>query len=140
MLLPEKRPPARCRTRSRGVGEMKEKRKEKRVFEEDKIVLDLIPEGNVPGSAETYSSLTQDISAGGVRIVTDSPLAVDSNVRFEIALAKTRRLINGTGKVRWLNRLFEDRAFEAGIEFVELGPEGLGAILEHVYRQGAKSA
>ena len=118
---------------------MKEKRKEKRILEEDKIVLDLIPEGNVPGSAETYSSLTQDISAGGVRIVTDSPLPADSNVRFEIALAKTRRLIKGTGKVRWLNRLFENRAFEAGIEFVELGPEGLGAILEHVYRQGAKS-
>jgi c-di-GMP-binding flagellar brake protein YcgR len=115
---------------------MKEKRKEKRVFEEDKIVLKLIPEGNVPGSAETYYSLTQDISAGGVRIVTDSPLPVDSNVRFEIALAKTRRLVYGTGKVRWLNRLFEDRVFEAGLEFIELGPEGVGAILEHVYRHG----
>jgi c-di-GMP-binding flagellar brake protein YcgR len=113
---------------------MKEKRKEKRISEEDKIVLNLIPEGDVPGSTETYYSLTQDISAGGVRIVTDSPLLVDSNVRFEIALSKTRRLVSGIGKVRWLNRLFEDRVFEAGLEFIELSPEGVGAILENVYR------
>jgi len=117
---------------------MKEKRKEKRVFEEDKIVLNLLAEGNFPGSTETYYSLTQDISAGGVRIVTDSPLLVDSNVRFEIALAKTRRLVSGTGKVRWLNRLFEDRVFEAGLEFIELSPEGVGAILENVYRHGTE--
>jgi len=116
---------------------MKEKRKEKRIFEEDKVVLSLVPEGNVPGSAETYYSLTQDISAGGVRVITDSPLPVDSNVRFEIALSKTRQLVHGTGKVRWLNRLFEDRVFEAGLEFTELGPEGVGAILEHIYRHGA---
>ena len=115
---------------------MKEKRKEKRILEEDKIVLNLILEGNVPGSAETYCSLTKDISAGGVRIVTESPLLVDSNVGFEIALAKMRRLVYGTGKVRWLNRLFEDRVFEAGLEFIELSPEGVGAILEHVYRHG----
>jgi c-di-GMP-binding flagellar brake protein YcgR len=119
---------------------MKEKRKENRIIEEDKVVLSLVPEGNVPGSAETYHSLyslTQDISAGGVRIITDSPLPVDSNVRFEIALSKTRQLIHGTGKVRWLNRLFEDRVFEAGLEFTELGPEGVGAILEHIYGHGA---
>ena len=118
---------------------MKEKRKEKRILEENKVVLNILPEGNVPESAETYPSLyslTQDISAGGIRIMTDSPLPVDSNVKFEIALSRTRRLVNGTGKVRWLNSLFEDQVFEAGLEFTELGPEGVGAILEHIYRHG----
>ena len=116
---------------------MKEKRKEKRVFEEDKVVLSFVHEGNVGGSPETYYSLTRDISAGGVRILTDTPLPVDSNVGFEIALSKTRRLVYGTGRVCWLNRLFEDRVFEAGLEFTKLGPKGVGAILEHIYKNGA---
>ena len=118
-------------------GEMKETRKERRIFEENKVVLSLVPEGNGPGGAEIYYSLTRDISAGGVRIITDSPLPVDSNVRFEIALSETRRLVHGVGKVRWLNRLFDDGVFEVGLEFMELGPVGMGAILEHIYRQGA---
>ena len=118
---------------------MKEQRKEKRIIEENKVVLSLMPEENVPGSKRTSHSLyslTHDISAGGVRIITDSPLPVDSNVGFEIALSKTRRLIYGSGKVRWLNRLFEGEVFEAGLEFTKLGPESVGAILEHIYRHG----
>lgn len=125
-MLPERR------------AEMRERRREERIPEEDKVVLSVLSDGGEAGSAIPMVSLTRDISAGGACLVTDASVPVGTRIRLEIALTGSRRLFRGTGTVRWVNRIFEDSVFELGVEFSEIDPENIGAILEHVYgRAGA---
>jgi c-di-GMP-binding flagellar brake protein YcgR len=122
---------------SKKRADMRERRKENRVSEEDKVVLNLVPDGKQAGAAAPLLSLTRDISPGGACVVTSASVPVDGRVRIEIALTGSRRLFQGTGTVRWVNRLFEDSVFEMGVEFAEIDPESIAAILEHVYGRGA---
>lgn len=108
---------------------MREQRKEPRLPEEDKVVLNY-PTG---ASAPSFIALTRDISPGGVRLLAGVPAPVDARVRLEIALTGSRRLFRATGTVRWVNRLFEDAVFEMGLEFTGVDPGNVGALLEHVY-------
>lgn len=119
---------------------MKEKRKEERIPDELKFTLSPLTGAEPSDADEIYYSLTRDISAGGARIVTNVPLPVDTLARFEIGLSKIRRIVRGTCRVRWVNRLFEDDIFEIGLEFIDLDPESIGALLEHVYHHGAVRA
>ena len=116
----------------------KDRRREARIYEEDKIVLNVVPNGGLHAFGPAMFSLTQDVSAGGFRIVSDVPIEVGTAVRVEIGLSKSRRVMSGTAKVRWLNRLFEDGLYEMGLEFVDMSPENMGIILEHVYKSGAR--
>ncbi|MHB8094764.1 MAG: PilZ domain-containing protein [Candidatus Aminicenantales bacterium] len=116
---------------------MKEKRREERIPDELKFTLNPFSDTESASAEETYFSLTRDVSAGGARIITNVPLPVDTLCRFEIGLSRLRKIVQGTCRVRWVNRLFEDDIFEIGLEFVDLDAESIGALLEHVYHHGA---
>ncbi len=116
---------------------MKEKRREERIPDELKFTLNPFSDTESASAEETCFSLTRDVSAGGARIITNIPLPVDTLARFEIGLSRLRKIVHGTCRVRWVNRLFEDDIFEIGLEFVDLDPESIGALLEHVYHHGA---
>jgi len=117
--------------------DMRERRREERVLEEDKVVLRVVPDDAGTGGASPLVSLTRDISPGGVCLVTNTFVPEGARVRLEIALTGSRRLVHGTGTVRWVNRLFEDDIFETGVEFAEIDPESIGAILVHIYGRAA---
>jgi hypothetical protein len=110
---------------------MRERRKEYRIPEENKVVLSFPTVDGVPGPH--FVALTRDISPSGVSLIAGIPASVDTNLRLEIGLAGSCRLFRGRGTVRWVNRLFEDTVFEMGLEFTGIHPESVGAILEHVY-------
>jgi c-di-GMP-binding flagellar brake protein YcgR len=116
---------------------MRERRKEHRVPEEDRVVLSLGQDRGNGRAGATFTSLTRDISPGGLCFVSAVPVPKGAIIRFEIALTGSRRLFRGTGTIRWVNRLFEDDVFEMGVEFAEIDPESIGAILEHVYGRAA---
>lgn len=111
-----------------------EKRREKRLDEENKVILRVLPE-NEQQEEESFYSFSRDISVGGLRLMTDSPLPVKTRVRLEIALAESQKLITGMAEVRWVKSLFDDDVFEMGLEFVELDPQSRVHLLEHVYRK-----
>ena len=113
---------------------MREQRKEFRVPEEDKVLMSLVRDG---GDTANVISLTRDISPGGACLVSAVSVPEGALLRLEIALTGSRRLVRTMGTVRWVNRLFEDGVFELGVEFAEMDPENIGAILEHVYGRGA---
>ena len=110
---------------------MRERRREKRIPEEDKVVLTFPPVGSVPGPH--CVALTRDISPGGICLISGVQVPVEGRLGFEVGLAGSGRLVRGTGTVRWVNRLFEGSAFEVGLEFTEIDPVSVGVILEHVY-------
>lgn len=110
-----------------------EKRREKRLDEENKVVLQVISENEQTG--ESFYAISRDISVGGLRVMTDSPLPVKTRVKLEVALSNSKKLISGISEVRWVKSLFEDEVFEMGLEFVELDPQSRVYLLEHVYRR-----
>jgi c-di-GMP-binding flagellar brake protein YcgR len=112
---------------------MKERRRDPRVREENRVTLSVIANGSAQGPREVYHSLTKDLSLGGIRVMTDAPLAVDARVKVELLLAKSRRRIQAVARVRWVKELFGKDVFDMGLEFVEIDPEAELALIDHVY-------
>jgi c-di-GMP-binding flagellar brake protein YcgR len=119
---------------------MKDRRRDPRVREENKVVLTVIPNGSTQGTKQTYYSLTKDISMGGIRIMTDAPLAVDARVKLEITLSKSRKSIQAVARVRWVKDLFEKDVYDMGLEFVEIGSADELALIDHLYGKGGPKA
>ncbi|MEW5900070.1 MAG: PilZ domain-containing protein [Acidobacteriota bacterium] len=115
----------------------RQRRRESRINEEDKVVIELLTNGRPPQEKTIISALSKDISPGGVRIVTNVSLPVETLLKLEIVLPKRRRLIQATGVVRWARSVYEDDLFEMGIEFKDISPEDKMSLLEHTYRKRA---
>jgi uncharacterized protein (TIGR02266 family) len=112
---------------------MSEKRKEKRIEEEIKVAIKLLPEDKYQHDKNIVYALTKDISSGGVKIVTDKLLPVDTTLKIELTLAKMRKLVEATARVRWVNRLYDDDVFEMGLEFVDTPSGSVMLLLEYIY-------
>lgn len=111
---------------------MKERRRDPRTREENRVVLTLVPEeGQEPRGP--YYCLTKDISVGGIRIMTDAPLSIGAPVKVEITLARSRKRIQALARVRWVKELFGKDVFETGLEFSGLDTETEVALIEHIY-------
>jgi len=112
---------------------MSEKSKEKRVEEENKIAIKLLPEDKYQHDKNIVFALTKDISSGGVKIITDKMLPIDTMLKIELTLAKMRKLVEATAKVRWMSRLYDDDVFEMGLEFIDTPAESVMLLLEYIY-------
>lgn len=117
---------------------MKERRRDPRAKEENKVILTLIPEGTAPEPKQTYYSLTNDISMGGIRFLTDAPLAVGACVKLEITLSKSHRSIQAVARVRWVKDLFGKDVYDMGLEFEEIGSADKLVLIDHLYGKGQR--
>lgn len=112
-----------------------ERRKDSRISEEDKVIVELLSEIDPPPAKRIFNALTKDISPGGVRLMTNMILPVGSLIRMELALSKRRKLIQATGKVRWTRSVYGEELFEMGVEFREIALEDKMVLLEHTYKK-----
>jgi c-di-GMP-binding flagellar brake protein YcgR len=112
----------------------KDRRKESRIQEEDKVSIELLSVSGLSAKAKTITALTKDISPGGLRVMANMALPVGSLVRMEIVLSKRRKLLQVVGVVRWARSVYEEAFFEMGIEFTQIAPEDKMTLLEHTYR------
>jgi hypothetical protein len=112
----------------------KNKRRENRKQEEDKVSLELLSGVDLSSGAKTVNALTKDISPGGVRIMANVELPIGTVVRMEIVLSNRRKVLRVVGVVRWCRSVYEDSFFEMGIEFTEIAPEDKMTLLEQAYR------
>lgn len=115
---------------------MKDKRRDVRIVEENKVVVSLMTGEIHSGTPMVYYSLTRDISMGGVRIMTVAPLEVGARVRLDITLGRSRKRMRAIGEVRWARELYGKEVFEAGLQFVGLEPNAEFALIDHIF--GAK--
>ncbi len=68
-----------------------------------------------------HGSLSKDIGAGGVRVITDRFLARDRLLDVEISLDRAKRRFLAKGRIAWTEFLpYRDDAFASGIEFCEM--------------------
>ena len=115
---------------------MTDRRKEPRKPEENKVTI-VVASGKVTSPQEqTIHALTQDISTGGVRILTDAKLKVGDRLKLRLVLSKTHKVLDLEGIVRWVKSVYEDELHELGVEFLDLHPDQTLLLLKHVYETG----
>ena len=114
---------------------MEDKRKGKRIKEENKLICEIISCDKIFKQKKIFCTLTKDISLGGVNIRTDTFLPVDTVVRMELSLPKIQKIIWLKGRVKWNKSLCDDEVFEMGLEFVDTPPGIITSLIGHLYSQ-----
>jgi c-di-GMP-binding flagellar brake protein YcgR len=112
---------------------MKDRRRDVRVIEENKVVISLMTGEVQPGVAGVFYSLTRDISLGGLRLMTGAPLEAGTRVRVDLTLSRSRKRVKAVAEVRWVRDLYAGEVFEAGLEFVGLDPDAEFALMDHIF-------
>jgi c-di-GMP-binding flagellar brake protein YcgR len=113
----------------------REKRRDSRIDEEDKVLIELLTNGRPPADKTIINALTKDVSPGGVRLLTDVLLPVNTLLKMEIVLSQRRRQVHAMGVVRWAHSMYEEEMFEIGIEFTQISPDDKMLLLEHTYKK-----
>lgn len=112
---------------------MRDKRREKRIEEENKLRCEIISCNNETRHKKVLTTLTKDISLGGVNIRTDTFLPADTVVRIELSLPKMHKIVCVRGKVKWVKSIYDDEVFEIGIEFIDPPPPAITSLIGHLY-------
>jgi c-di-GMP-binding flagellar brake protein YcgR len=112
---------------------MKDRRRDVRLIEENKVVVSSLTGEVRPGAPAVSYSLTQDISMGGVRLITGARLATGDRVRLDITLSRTRKRIRAVAEVRWVRELYDREVFEVGLQFSGLDPDDEFALMDHIF-------
>ncbi len=112
---------------------MENKRREKRIKEENKLICEIISCGNSLRHKKIFYTLTKDISLGGVNIRTDTFLPINTVVKIEIPLSKMRKVVCIKGKVKWVKSLYGDEVFELGLEFVDTSHETITSLIGQLF-------
>ena len=120
------------------MSETEEKRREKRKEEENKVTISTVSKHKSQEILNNIYALTKDLSRSGVKIQTDANLKINTLLKIELALAKSRRLITVIGKVKWIKQLYGNEVFEVGVEFVDTPPDRVMALIEHLYGQNVE--
>lgn len=113
---------------------LQERRMDSRVIGEDKVVIELLTNGQPPVDKTVINALTKDISPGGVRLMTNALLPANTLLKMEIVLSQ-RRVIHAVGTVRWARSMYEEELFEMGIEFTQISASDKMLLLEHTYKK-----
>ncbi|NLH76630.1 MAG: PilZ domain-containing protein [Acidobacteria bacterium] len=113
---------------------MRENRKDKRIAEENRVVIEL-PGPSPADDPRLVNALTKDISLGGARVVTDHLFEVGASLRMTLYLSKSKQIVKARGDVRW-NRMIEPGLYEMGVEFEHGIPTGVLVLINHLYGKG----
>jgi len=112
---------------------VKDRRRDVRVLEENKVVISLMTGEVRLGVPVVFYSLTRDVSMGGLRIMTGASLEAGSRVRVDLTLSRSRKRIQAVAEVRWIRGLYAGEVFEAGLQFVDLEPDAEFALMDHIF-------
>ena len=111
-----------------------EKRKERRIREENRVIIEAPGKVGSPGGLE-INGLTQDISLGGARILMmDQSFPVGSPLKMTLYLSKSRQIVKVHAQVRWA-RTIENGFYEMGVEFEHGIPASVMALINHLYKK-----
>jgi c-di-GMP-binding flagellar brake protein YcgR len=111
-----------------------ERRKERRVREENRVVIE-VPGTWGPEGGPEVNALTQDLSLGGARILMmDEFFPVGSFLKMRLYLSRSKQIIKVHARVRWA-RTIENGFYEMGVEFEHGIPGSVMALINHLYKK-----
>jgi hypothetical protein len=116
----------------RGFCLMYEKRRTRRLVEENEITVEIISKDKLPLSKKITYNISKDISFTGARIQTNAFLPLDTLLKIKLMLTNPPRMVTAIGKVKWVRSLYGDESFEAGLEFVDTSLDTIKMLSDHV--------
>jgi len=111
---------------------------EKRKFKRVKGVLKTICLIGEAGNPVEFFADSENLSEGGIRIISDQELAPDTQLALVLWLPGHEEELSLSGKVIYTNRSEERNSFfETGIQFLFLSDKNKTAIQEYVTGNGS---
>jgi hypothetical protein len=110
---------------------MKERRKSKRKKEGNRIEIEPISKDNGYQGKNNGFAITDDVSLYGMKVIIESFFPIDTLLRIDLSLLKTKKSVTMTGKVRWVKRI-GDNLNELGIEMVDVTKDNIKILFEYL--------
>ena len=102
-----------------------------------RLDLDLPVRYKIRGYSDFGSSVTKDISIGGLRFITDRYIKPLTDIMLEIDILS--RTISSIAKVKWSQSLPHSNRYQIGLEFIELARENKDYLSDFVnFKQSFK--
>lgn len=111
---------------------MKEKRKGERLEELNEITISVISGEKKLPKEKTVDIYSEDISVSGAKIRGNILLPVDTLLQIDFTLKTLRKQITLIGKVKWIKIVFEDKWYEAGVEFFNTPSEAINKLEDYI--------
>jgi hypothetical protein len=111
---------------------MEERRKAPRLQEENEVTITVVSAGDDIPQETVIHNRSKDISVSGARIQAHLYLPVDTLVMLEMTLSTVRQMITVIGKVKWIKIIYEDEAYEAGVEFVNTPNDAIRKLHDYI--------
>ena len=119
---------------------MDEKRRAKRLEEENEITITIVSGGKKSPEEKIMYNQSKDISVLGAKIQANIFLPVDTLLKIDITLKTLHQRITAIGKVKWIKIIFEDESYEAGVEFVNTPSDAIKKLEDYIsWKQKFKS-
>jgi hypothetical protein len=112
----------------------KEKRREKRKREEQKVELEVYKDtpSQKQLDPDKFMAITENLSLSGVKIKSSKYYPVNTMLKIRLPLLK-KKSVSLRGKVCWVRNIKEEKKFDMGIEFLDTLPAEFIALMEHLY-------
>lgn len=114
-------------------GNTLEKRRERRIADENSVTLEKVAEGTPNSEKKICFAVTRDLSMGGMRVSCNTFYPVKTAVKIHLKLNRTRKQVRMLGTIRWIRCIYENELFDFGLQFEEITPEISMALIEHLY-------
>ena len=111
---------------------MDEKRKEKRLKEENEVIITIASGDCNPPAEKKLHNCSKDLSASGVKIHGKAPLPVDTLLNIDFTLESLHQKITTSGKVKWIKIINEDDSYDEGVEFVNTSEEAMKILKDYI--------
>ena len=118
---------------------MRNQRKEIRLKEEHKLTFLIVSEEKNPLDDNTYLAFTENISSGGIKIVTNKLLKIGTLLEIELSLGGKNKAINLFGRVQWIRHLYDGELFAIGVMFEDNSAENIMSLMEYIYKKKGSS-
>ncbi len=114
---------------------MKNKREEIRLKEEHKLTFVIISEDKNPIDDNSYLAFTENVSSGGIRIITNRLLVKGMLLSIELSIGRKNKVVNLIGRVQWMRHLYDGELFSVGVKFEDTPPENIMALMEYIFKK-----
>jgi len=111
---------------------MDEKRSVKRLNDVNEITINVISGVKNLPKEKVFYNYSKDISMSGAKIQANILLPVDTLLKIDFTLKILHKQITILGKVKWIKVIFEDKCYEAGVEFVDTPDEAIKKLEDYI--------
>lgn len=110
-----------------------ERRKDKRIKDMSGVAFQAMLESSEDDSTKICQAIIQDISLGGIRVHCDNYVPVNTPIKINLTLDRSRKFLSMYGKIRWIRSLYEGESYEFGVQFEQITPQDSMNLLQHLF-------